>query len=96
MTTKRAQDATVRENKIRAALVSWEALNELISKMDEEDVLHAMKVERGQANRQSFLKRLTQRLSGIRIAQVKDEVEAATEEVIGGSKSRTRRDRRRN
>lgn len=73
--TKRVQEATARENKVRAALVSWVDLNELIGDMDEADVIHAMKVEREQANRQSFIRRLTQRLTGIRIAQVKKEIE---------------------
>lgn len=91
MATKRAQEESKRDARIRAALASWESLNEVISDMDEEDVLHAMKVEQQGADRKSFQRRLTQRLHGIRMAEINQEVADKTEEVLDGNARKHRR-----
>ncbi len=79
--TRRKTPTDERVEKVAAALVSWAALNAGISEMDEEDVLLAMANERSGANRPTFIKRLTQRLSGIKMSELKKEIGKIADEV---------------
>jgi hypothetical protein len=79
-----------RVDRVRLALRSWEDLNKVIAEWDEEDVMHAMREEMDGAKRDSFIKRLAQRLNGIKIEQAKKEVEEVIDEEEGRDRRRDR------
>ncbi len=65
----------VRKKKVKDALASWLALNRALSDLTEEEVLHAMETENARMGgpRASFIRRLDQRLRGVRIEELRKE-----------------------
>lgn len=59
--------AKIRRRLVARSLKSWESLNKMISTFNEEEVLLAMKLENDRGRvRMAHLRRLTQRLNGIK------------------------------
>lgn len=67
----------VRKKKVADALASWITLNDALSDLTEEEVLHALAVEsqREGGARPSFVRRLDQRRRGIKIGELREELE---------------------
>jgi len=66
----------VRKKMISDALVNWITLNEKISEFTEEEVLYALELEneREDGPRPTFLARLDQRFRGVKIEELREEL----------------------
>lgn len=65
----------VRKAFVKDAMQSWIRLNELISQFTEEEVLFALEMENEQdERRETVVDRLQQRLRGIRIEEIREEL----------------------
>jgi hypothetical protein len=65
----------VRKQFVKRACESWRSLNEVLSEFTEDEVIFAMELENERETvRSTILKRLSQRLAGIRIAELKKEL----------------------
>lgn len=70
----------VRKRFVASAVVNWTELNKALSKMNSEEVIYALELENERANpRKTFLKRLGQRYHGIRVEELRRELECHAE-----------------